>query len=420
VKVNKAPRVLSRFPQAGNRSGLRITNSLAVLRLIQQEDQTSKSLVSQLGISRTAVETVLAELMESKWVVARMSKSDINQSASAGRPTKTFTLNSNAGCIASIDIGAHHIYVIVADLHGNTLAYENESISENLPANSRLSQSNKILMRTLAQSEKSVDDLWLLTLGSPGVVENGVVRFYGGRGMPGWVGLNLKAYFQQKVECEIVLEGNVNLGTIAEKWKGKAVEANDYVYFYSGTRTGFGYYLDGLLRRGKRGATGLIGHLSELRWKEIEDSLYASTDSETKSPDLSQLFTDARLGVPKAKTAVEEFSKMLALGVAAVCLTLDPQLIVIGGPNSTHGDLFLESFRRELAIRYPLDIPDIKLSILGLEGPCLGGIKLALDLIQDHLIQLGNEGKSLPRSTPSDWRQAVHRMAQSPKIGHLI
>jgi predicted NBD/HSP70 family sugar kinase len=411
VKVNKGSGELSRFPQAGNRSGLRITNSLAVLQLIQQEDHTSKSLVEHLGISRTAVETVLAELMESKWIIARADKNEMDEPASVGRPTKSFTLNSDAGCIASLDIGAHHIYAIIADLHGNTLAYENESISENLSANSRLSQSNKILTKTLALAGKSADDLWLLTLGSPGIVENGVVTFYGGRGLPGWVGLDLKAFFMQKVQCEVVLEGNVNLGTIAEKWKGKAVEEKDYVYFYSGTRTGFGYYLDGLLRRGSRGATGLIGHLPELRWDEIENSLYIRSDSETKTPDLSQLFTDARLGVPKAKRAVEEFSQMLALGVSAVCLTLDPQLIVIGGPNSTHGDLFLETFQRELAARYPLNIPEIKLSILGLEGPCLGGVKLALDLIKGHLLQMGNEGKSLPKSTPTEWRQAVRQLA---------
>jgi predicted NBD/HSP70 family sugar kinase len=155
----------------------------------------------------------------------------------------------------------------------------------------------------------------------------------------------------------------------------------------------------------------LIGHLPELRWDEIENSLYIRSDSETKTPDLSQLFTDARLGVPKAKRAVEEFSQMLALGVSAVCLTLDPQLIVIGGPNSTHGDLFLETFQRELAARYPLNIPEIKLSILGLEGPCLGGVKLALDLIKGHLLQMGNEGKSLPKSTPTEWRQAVRQLA---------
>ena len=403
----KPLQALSALPSAGNRTMLRQINNLAVLRELQKGENTSKNLVKVLGLSRTAVESVLEDLTKLKWVVAQPSISSSNDQNSVGRPSKSFRINARAGYFASVDIGAHHIFVLISDLQGNVCSSINENISESLPAKARLQQAKKLVSQAVEKAQISLNDIWITTIGTPGVVENGKVIFYGGQGMPGWSGTDLKSHFHELLNAEILVEGNCNLGTIAEEWRGVAKSATDFVYIFSGTRTGAGIFLDGSLRRGHRGGTGLIGHLAEIGWADIEQNLYIASGHRRKFPGHNDLFNDCKLGIPEAKAAVAEFSKLLARGVSAICLTLDPELIVIGGPNSEFSDIYLESFRKELKKLYPLETPKVEVSNLGLEGPCLGGIKLCLDELNKHLNRWLLDQKGLFICDAKGWSTAI-------------
>jgi predicted NBD/HSP70 family sugar kinase len=403
-RTKKPLETISSLPSAGNRTMLRQINNLAVLRELQKGEKTSKSLVEELELSRTAVESVLEDLLKLNWIVARSVTSGQGDLNSVGRPSKLFQINSKGGHFASIDIGAHHIFVLISDLQGNICSSMNERVPESLTSEKRLAQAFDLLNAALLKAGISLLDIWIATVGTPGVVENGVVIFYGGKGMPNWSGTDLKQHFTKKLKCEVLVEGNCNLGTLAEKWKGAAESAMDFVYVFSGTRTGAGIFLDGSLRRGHRGGTGLIGHLPEIGWSDIEESLYVTPGKKRKFPGHDDMFFDSKLGISKATKAVAEYSKLLARGVAAICLTLDPELIVIGGPNSEYGDMYLESFRKELEAIYPLRSPKVVISSLGIEGPCLGGIKLAMDSMNKKLNDLLLNGRGLIPCDATSWK----------------
>jgi predicted NBD/HSP70 family sugar kinase len=65
-------------------------------------------------------------------------------------------------------------------------------------------------------------------------------------------------------------------------------------------------------------------------------------------------------------------------------LTLDPQLVVIGGGFSRSADVMVEPLRRELD-RWCLRTPEIRVSAFADEGVALGAVRLALDEVESTI-----------------------------------
>ncbi|MFD1933213.1 MULTISPECIES: ROK family protein [Nonomuraea] len=73
--------------------------------------------------------------------------------------------------------------------------------------------------------------------------------------------------------------------------------------------------------------------------------------------------------------------------MAATVLTVDPQLVVIGGGLSQAGDLLAEPLRAELA-RLCLFPVQVETSILGDESVAMGAVRLALDRVEEELFSV--------------------------------
>ena len=68
-------------------------------------------------------------------------------------------------------------FVLISDLQGNVCSSINENISESLPAKARLQQAKKLVSQAVEKAQISLNDIWITTIGTPGVVENGKVIF---------------------------------------------------------------------------------------------------------------------------------------------------------------------------------------------------------------------------------------------------
>ncbi len=91
--------------------------------------------------------------------------------------------------------------------------------------------------------------------------------------------------------------------------------------------------------------------------------------------------------VCRSASIVGAFVADLATGVAATVLTVDPQLVVIGGGLSQAGDLLAEPLRAELA-RLCLFPVQVETSILGDESVAMGAVRLALDRVEEELFSV--------------------------------
>ncbi len=242
--------------------------------------------------------------------------------------------------------------------------------------------------RACASAGIEVRRLSALVIGSPGVVDprTGDPRL--AVNLPAWHEGALDA-FKSAWHKPIVIENDVNLAAMAERADGAAADGDDFVLVWLGVGLGLATILGGQLHRGTAGAAGEIGYLpvhgaplhtdirhpasggfqslaggsavGELAAKygftaqtpaEAVQAALAGTNRDSladanrdalasANPDaLVGANRDALAGANRADGAggvngaeafLNELAHRVAVGVASVCVVLDPGLVVLGG-----------------------------------------------------------------------------------------
>ncbi len=202
-------------------------------------------------------------------------------------------------------------------------------------------------------------------IGSPGVVDprTGDPR----------LAVNLPAWHEGALDAlksawhkPVVIENDVNLAAMAERADGAAVGADDFVLVWLGVGLGLATILGGQLHRGTAGAAGEIGYLpvhgaplhtdirhpasggfqslaggSAVRELAAKYGFAAQTPAEAVQAalagheDANQAKAAKRAQRGKQASGAEAFltelAHRVAVGVASVCVVLDPGLVVLGG-----------------------------------------------------------------------------------------
>ncbi|HEY0535215.1 MAG TPA: ROK family protein [Actinoplanes sp.] len=376
-------------------SRLRELNSLTVVRALRDQPPTTVTELAGLtGLSRPGVDVIAQGLVASGWA----DVVEPGASSTVGRPARRYRFRATAGYVIGIDIGAHKILALLADLDGNLSHTVRRSVDADADPSARLAALDEIVAVTLAESGKSADEIWAVTIGVTGPVDaSGRTSLF--TPLPGWRTVDLAAHLSDRFTCPILVENDCKLAALAERWQGAADDADDIVFLLAGMRTGASLIIDGVLRRGFAGAAGEIGALKAVRWLAAPSHLQKCPGvPATVSPDdaAAWVFNAARAGNRDARTAVNRYVKDLAVGTAALVLALDPQVVVLGGGFSRSADLVLDPLRRELR-KLCLRVPDVRASTLGADGVALGALRLALDEVDRRLFSVGLSAPVAPR-----------------------
>ncbi len=198
-------------------------------------------------------------------------------------------------------------------------------------------------------------------IGAPGVVdaEKGVVR--AAPNLPGWIEpFGLGAALSEALGVDaVVVENDVNAGIYAESRLGAGKGADELLGIFVGTGVGGALVLDGKLRRGTTGLAGELGHVivqpdgrvcgcggrghleayagragMERRARELE-----AEGSDTVLVDIakskrmtSSVWAKAlAAGDQLAMDLIDEAVGALGRAIAAAVLTIDLDLVVVGG-----------------------------------------------------------------------------------------
>ncbi len=394
--------------RSGDRSFLRRRNCLSVLKTLWRGPATIAEVARSTSLSRTAAEAVLADLVATGWIID--TGPPLVPSLTPGRPASVFHFAPNAGHVGGVDIGAHHVSACVASLAGTKVSTVHLFADEQMPAKERLDLAGRALEGALFECGLVADDLWAVTVGSPGVIDRGKVIHFGGSGMPGWIGLDIAQHFTNMLKGVVLVEGDSALGAVAESTHGAGIGVSHLVYILSGIRTGAAIITNGAVLRGHRGGAGLIGELPELRWRDIEHTIYDRSYSDNDATVRQNTFTRARRGDAASVATILEFADALAVGAAAMVLAIDPEVLIIGGPNAQHADIFLERFTTGIVARCPV-VPDIRVSRLGPDAVLTGSITFGLESIVSALESFVESGTTFPSPTRDIVRILVDHLA---------
>ncbi|WP_432875875.1 ROK family protein [Kribbella sp. CA-245084] len=374
---------MSEEPVGGDLSRLRQLNASAVLRELRGDQPlTLTELSKRTGLSRASTEDVARDLLGRGWL-AEVAPA----SGSVGRPARRYRFNAGAGRLLGVDIGGHKALALATDLEGKVLNQTRITVDPEAGRRERLAVMDRCVAKALAGAGVEAGQIWSTGVATTGLVD-GSGKVMLSDSLPEWSGVDLAAHVRRLVPGPVRVENDCKLAALAETWHGVARYAKDVVFLLAGLRTGAGLIIDGKLHRGFANWSGEIGALPAAGWLRAPEHLTnwlegtaASSPSPSAPVEFETVFIAARTGDQGAVQAVRDYVRDLAVGASALVLTLDPQLVVIGGGFSRSADVMVEPLRRELD-RWCLRTPEIRVSAFADEGVALGAVRLALDEVE--------------------------------------
>ncbi|MGI6148007.1 MAG: ROK family protein [Firmicutes bacterium] len=251
------------------------------------------------------------------------------------------------------------------------------------------------LINTLsADAEIPVSQLEGIGIGVPGVVTSeGAVEW-----APAlrWKDFPLARRLEEDLKARVIVENDVRLQALGEYRFGAARGADPMVYLAIGTGLGSGIIINGRIHLGCHRTAGEVSNMVVDRSQLGKTfggfgglELYASgaglarlfSELYPNHPAVQPGITGAHVcamaadGVSEALAVLQEFAHYLALAVVNLAVTIDPELIVLGGGVAQAANLFLPQVI-ELTRPVVPALPRIVVSKLGtLTGP-LGALAL--------------------------------------------
>lgn len=366
----------------GDLSRLRQLNALAVIRTLRGDSaRTLTEIAKRTGLSRASTADVVRELLDRGWV-AEVAPA----AGTVGRPARLYRFRADAGRVIGVDIGGHKVLALVADLDGSVRHSSKVTVTPAMGRMERLAAVDRAIVSALAGAGLDPGEVWVTGVATTGLVD-GTGRVMLSEALPEWTGVDVASHVGRLVAGPVLVENDSKLAALAESWCGVARYAKDVVFLLAGLRTGTGLIIDGKLHRGFGNAAGEIGALPAAGWiRALEHLKSPPGEPPPADPDaaVEGVFLAARGGDRKAAAAVRRYVRDIAVGASALVLTLDPELVVVGGGFSRSADLILEPLRRELD-RWCIRTPEVRVSDLGDEGVALGAVRLALDHVDREL-----------------------------------
>jgi predicted NBD/HSP70 family sugar kinase len=345
---------------------------------------TTSELTRATGLSRPSINSLVSELVGLGWVDVVEPVLD----GQGGRPPQRFAFRSRAGLLVGLDIGVHRISVLLADLDGTVLVDHQVAVDPTLAPPERLGAIDQTLREALAEHGASPQDVWAVGAAVTGPVDaTGRTSLFSP--LPGWTDVDLVGHLSATFPCPVSVENDVKLALLAEHAWGAAQGADDVVYILAGLRTGAAAFVNGVLVKGHAGAAGEIGRLPVVRWKKAIGILRGDDagddDLDVDAAAASTTFETARRGDPGARRLVREYARAVATGASALVLTLDPEVVVLGGGSTPWADLWVPEFSAMVG-RSVIRMPDVRVSTLGGDHVARGAVRLAMSQVESsHL-----------------------------------
>jgi predicted NBD/HSP70 family sugar kinase len=246
-----------------------------------------------------------------------------------------------------------------------------------------------------------ISALSAVAIGSPGVLDprTGAPRI--AVNLPTWHEGVLDA-LREVLHTPVLIENDVNLAAMAERADGAAAGLDDFAFVWLGGGLGLAAVINGEVRRGVSGAAGEIGwmpvhgaplpagneHPSKAGLQALagglavhalaaEHGFVAATPGEAITAALADL---ERAPQGSGAAFLDEVAHRVSIGVAAVCVVLDPGLVVLGGTIGKAGG-------PELAARVAAEVPRLCLARPRVVPSSVPGEPVLLGAMQAALAQ---------------------------------
>jgi predicted NBD/HSP70 family sugar kinase len=354
-----------------------------VLRVRDGRADSRRMLSEILRLSPSTVGAYVDQLIAS----GHLLESGLQQGP-MGRPKRVLATVPDAGWFCGIEFNAERIQGACVDFSGKLRQSLSRPLAEEATVTAVLEEIAS-LIRDLRSG--AAGRLLAIGVGAPGVVNpaTGLAMHYSF--LPGWRNVRVRSEFTRRFRVPVIVENNLRVIALAERWFGSGRELDDYVIL--GPRSGFGIAVmkQGRLLDGAHHAAGEVG-----RWAwpltegggEMHDALsspavwrrLAGVTSRARLPaDLhAALERFAKDGGAEWRGVVDDYARVLGL----LQLLLDSPAYFLHGPLTALGGRFCAAISRRTAELTPAlreRPPRIVPSGLGDDAGALGAAGFAME-----------------------------------------
>lgn len=382
---------------------VRRTNLALVLRHLRAEGPRSRAtLAAELGLTRSAVSQLVAELAERGLV-----REGHREHGSVGRPGTTVELAGHGIAGLGAELNVNHVRTIALDLSGEVVCERQTALdARRVPAEEVVERLAELVEQTDAELARRGVQPVGLTVGVAGLVDEDDVLTHGPN--LGWrdvpVGAMLRERLRPSYDVQVDNEGN--LAALAEATPGDP-DRRDVLVIFGEVGVGGGIVADGRLLRGRQGYAGEFGHMivePQGRrcgcgrvgcWETVAGlrallDQAADPDDPVRDPSLSldqrlaEINRRADLGDTRTLAALDQVGRWVGVGAAVLANALNPAAIVLSGYFAAVGRHMRPSIETALAagvLAPGAGGTRVELSTLGSTASVRGGAQAVLESV---------------------------------------
>ena len=390
------------YPLTVTASAMRAINRSAILETIRRDGPMSQSAIAErLDVSLPTVMRIVDRLKDEGFVRPLNDKE-----WSGGRRRSLLEFNAESYIVLGIDLGGTKMYGALSDLGGTVL--DEVNIGKHGTSGEDSYDRLVTLIDTLLASPKAHGrKVRGIGVGVPGITlhQQGIVKW---AYTLQWKDFPLKARLSARYELPITIDNDVNLAALGELWFGAGQNAQNMILIAIGTGIGAGIIIDGALYRGSTEASGEIGSMvpgREFLGKDFRDfgaleSVASGTGIAARAREVLKaqgaridldgvtaevVFEAARQGQAWTSGVIDETVDFLAMVIANLTVTFDPEVIILGGGVSRSADMLIEPISRRINGAVPA-LPRLVASRLGLRAGVMGAITNVLHNTSDYYV----------------------------------
>lgn len=390
-------------------------NVSVVFNYLKQHGPTYRAHIARsLGLSAPAVSRAIEQLLDQGYAAEAGTTT-----TESGKRVAQIAINPHMGTVVAVDLLKGDSRYGIFDFDGETILSRKGlryAASDDL-----VSDLSADLSRFLLEA----DGIWersgrggalppvkAICIGIPAAVNAETGMTTGTSLFEALNEINLKEAMERRFDVRCYVENDVKLAAFAENRFGQGTRHRDLVYIDINDGIGAGIILDNRIVRGAQGFAGEIGYFlsapSEMEYTAVTRGYLenrASVEALGRSaaeairrgvktvisdyllesggePRPYHVFKAAHAGDELARTLISRSVDLIAVAIHNVTLTINPEVIVIGGDiceMPAVEELFIRPLRLALARALPFAPPDIVLSSLGADACVTGASVFAVE-----------------------------------------
>ncbi|MBT1173367.1 ROK family transcriptional regulator [Bifidobacterium sp. MA2] len=374
----------------GSQTSLREANRAKLLDSLHKFGaMTQVELAEVTGLSTATVSTLVHQLVDEEQLETKSTTRN-------GRRATLVALARHQGLGLGLWVERRQLTLVIVDFAKSIIAKHTLPLPFGHKADVTLDRAMVLVNETLNNIDADVNELVGIgvAVAAPVATADRMIAIPGI--LPGWDGVDIRTPLKTAFGCPVYVDNDANLSAFCESRMGVAVGKRNFVYIGTGDGVGAGITIGGTLLHGVTGLAGEIGHIQVdplgsicacgnrgcLNTVVSEERLVQLLSVTHGNMTLEDLVAKANDGDPGCRRVIADAAVRIGQVVADLCISVDPEIVVLGGTLSLAGDIFSQPFDEALQrMLFPDAVApiDVRLSAHPTDAAALGGALVAVE-----------------------------------------